>query len=148
MNWYESVWLTKIKNHEFDCSLTSVSHDITNSRFNNWWQRHFNKAITWLLEGILFTCGPRSNICAREERGNPADHWNANELQLWKELLIWLKMQFISISMISRAANVFAARLVRHRPAACELSRARFDIWPCIGDKKDYEKKKIYIFGT
>ena len=41
-------------------------------------------------------------------------------------------MQFISISMISSAANVFAARLVRDRPTACEFSRGRFDVWPCI----------------
>ena len=41
-------------------------------------------------------------------------------------------MQFISISMIRRAANIFAARLVRHRPAACEFSRGRFDVWPCV----------------
>ena len=41
-------------------------------------------------------------------------------------------MQFISISMISRAANVFAARLVRHRPAACKFSRGRFDVWPSL----------------
>ena len=31
-------------------------------------------------------------------------------------------MQFISISIISKAANVFAARLVRHRPTACDLT--------------------------
>ena len=31
-----------------------------------------------------------------------------------------------------RAANVFAARLVRHRSVACEFSRGRFDVWPCI----------------
>ena len=41
-------------------------------------------------------------------------------------------MQLISISMISRATNVFAARLVRHRPVACEFSRGQFDVWPCI----------------
>ena len=32
-------------------------------------------------------------------------------------------MQFIGISMISRAANVFVARLVHHRPAGCVFSR-------------------------
>ena len=35
--------------------------------------------------------------------------------------------------MISRAANIFAARLALHQPAACEFSRGgRFDVWPCI----------------
>ena len=34
--------------------------------------------------------------------------------------------------MISRAAKVFAAQLVRHRSAACEFSRGRFDVWPRI----------------
>ena len=43
-------------------------------------------------------------------------------------------MQFVSISMISRAANVFAARLVRHRPAACEFSREPFDLVYMHGD--------------
>ena len=33
---------------------------------------------------------------------------------------------------ISGAANVFAARLGRHRPAVCEFSRGRFDVWSCI----------------
>ena len=41
-------------------------------------------------------------------------------------------MQFISFSMISRSTNVFAARLVRHRPGASEFPRGGFDVWPCI----------------
>ena len=34
--------------------------------------------------------------------------------------------------MISRAANVFAAQLVRHRPATYKFSRGQFDVCLCI----------------
>ena len=51
---------------------------------------------------------------------------------IMKGTIILVKDAVISISMISRAANVFAARLVRHRSAACEFSRGRFDVSPCI----------------
>ena len=55
-----------------------------------------------------------------------------SNIQLRLKMQTWLKMQFISISMINRAANVFAARLVHHRPAACEFSSGQFDVWPCL----------------
>ena len=62
-------------------------------------------------------------------------------------------MQFVSISIISRAADVFAAWLVRHRPAACEFSKGRFDVWPCtlvimiiIWKQKRRKYKQNYSF--
>ena len=77
--------------------------------------------------GQIVVCNPRSN-----PQKSCYYHYHQYTRTNNYDKLIWLKMQFISISMISRAANVFAARLVRHRPAACKFSRGRFDVWPSL----------------